>query len=85
MIRDKVIIAPLCTLLKPLRVCYTLNGLVVEKRLAAEVSPCRYDELWIWNGAHSSRLITTSALDQALGSNVQLIEIPHGVGILEHL
>jgi hypothetical protein len=33
----------------------------------------------------SGGLVTTSALDQALGSNVQLIEISHGVRILEHL
>ena len=38
----------------------------------------------IWNAAHSRRLVATSALNQALGSNVQLIEIPHGVGVLEH-
>lgn len=77
-------ICALCTLLKPLEVCYTLRGLSWRTGLQLSAT-VRIRRLWIWNGAHSSRLVTTSTLDQALGSNVQLVQVSHGVRIFEHL
>lgn len=79
------------TLLKPFLngMLYIKFGCCVEKKgLQLSVPHLQHGHnVWIWERKHhsSSRLATTSALDQALGSNVQLIQIPHGVGILEHL